>query len=377
MRKILAFLGIWLALVIPCAAMAQVSDVVYITVISPVDTVVINLPVPDTLNVGDTYTYTAIVLDTEGDPIPGAIIVWTSSNPAAVQIDQTGLATMLSKSDSVAITATVSTGDPVDPLPPGPVLFSDGLETGDFLHTENSFSWSSPNRTSIVRDDGYVVNNGSPIMTGPFPEREWENGPESAGHHAMRFRYPANDNMAEQRFTIGSANPEIWVSFWWRVPINFFHNSGNSNQKLSALWMDGYEGSGFGPTVTTQFRENGSGGSNLTVYYYATDEGQAQRHSGEIGGGDLITTPDDRGRWMHLIWHARAATDSGTADGVIQIWRKWEGGSYSQLVDISNAAIHAPDSGPIGFQSGYVMGWANAPYSENTEFLMDDFVIHE
>lgn len=42
---------------------------------------------------------------------------------------------------------------------------------------------------------------------------------------------------------------------------------------------------------------------------------------------------------------------------------------YKQLYEASH------DLGELPWRAGYIMGWANAPYPENTEFLIDDFMV--
>ncbi len=259
------------------------------------------------------------------------------------------------------------------------VIFEDSFESGDLLTTNSDgFKWLAVNRTSIVRDDQYVVWNGDAIMTGPISGREWEG---ATGSHSMRFRYPGGTSMAEQRYELGGAYKDVWISFKLKVPINFKHMTGNSNNKLAAFWMDNYEvtNNAAGPTTVWQIRENGSGGSNTVVYYLESDttgREWSDRHSGEQQSTPFISYPADQGRWMTIAFHLVAATDENSNDGYVQMWRKWESeSSFTKLHDMQNLNNPAPNSGPNGWSKGYLMGWANAPYQYSTEFLIDDFVV--
>lgn len=88
------------------------------------------------------------------------------------------------------------------------------------------------------------------------------------------------------------------------------------------------------------------------------------RHTGEAGDATLWAY-DDRGRWMHSCLYARNG-----ADGRIEQWRRWEDETtYERLYSVDR------DLGTLPWSAGYILGWANAPYSETTEFLVDDFLV--
>ncbi len=270
-----------------------------------------------------------------------------------------------------------------------PGVVTDNFESADMSTTNDAgFSWSANNKTSIVTQhpiDGPVAvyNNGSiynianPIM-GDGTLRDWS---AFAGDYSLRFRYPANQSWSEQRFDLGSAYPEIWVRFWLRVPQNFEHNTGNTNNKLFAIWMDGYEFGGLGPTIVWQYRNDGSNGST-TMFYKLQNTGalnndNGQRHSGELQTQPFISFPDDQGRWMQLAFHVKASSSAASSDGVVQMYRRWDGESNFTLIheDLNVELLHAPPAGPVGFRRGYLMGWANAAYENDTEWLLDDFTV--
>lgn len=264
-----------------------------------------------------------------------------------------------------------------------PVLFYDNFESGNTSSTNDTgFKWGQNNRTSVVTMDeqGPVVvwNNGK-VSNRPTGKVNWQ---AHDGKHALRFRYPAGEAMAEQRFDLGKACPELWLRFWLKVPENFQHasNGTRTNNKLLALWMDDYEFKGNGPTVVWQFRRSGDGASQNTVYHVATAVGQSQRHSGEHSGqvAPFVTVPDDRGKWMQVVFRVVAASDAQSRDGVIQMWRRWDKeDAFTQLFNITDAMTHIPEGGPAGFRYGYLLGWANASYTNTTEWLLDGFTVSE
>jgi hypothetical protein len=63
----------------------------------------------------------------------------------------------------------------------------------------------------------------------------------------------------------------------------------------------------------------------------------------------------------------------GASDGLMEVWRKWEGDAdYTKTHNFNEQPIKL-SSTVKGFASGYLMGWANAAYPIDTEFLIDDF----
>lgn len=252
-------------------------------------------------------------------------------------------------------------------------IFSDGFESADFLHSENGFKWGGTNRTSIVRDDGYVVNNGKEVLVGPLPERQWENAPESSGRHAMRFYYPAGEAHSEQRFSLGGVYDEIWIRYWLRVPINFdmtvSAGTGNNN-KFFALWQDAYATKGTGGNIQWNFWRQDNGGARFT---FSMSNADGSGHHGEYR--DFMTIAD-RGRWMQIVLYAKRASTATSNDGEARIWRRWEGETEFTLISEStDKNLRPPDAGPAGWQAGYILGWANSAYTENTEYLLDDFTV--
>jgi len=257
------------------------------------------------------------------------------------------------------------------------ILFEDSFESGDLSTTNTEgFSWNGTNRTSIVTSTTRVYANNAPDNTPKSnlsPSGDWTPKPNT-GSHSLRFSYPAGVAQSEQRFNLGAPHRDIWFRYWLRIPSNYSHTGSNpTNRKLFALWMDGYSNKGDGPTVIWEFWDDGNSGSRLAFHYSEGGYTGAGRHHQHV---PFISYPTDQGRWMQIVLHVRAATSATSNDGIIQMWRRWDNeGSFTKLHDTTTANIPAPHGGPNGWKAGYVMGWANASYSDDTEWLMDDFTI--
>ncbi|ABC30133.1 protein of unknown function [Hahella chejuensis KCTC 2396] len=260
------------------------------------------------------------------------------------------------------------------------VFFQDSFESADILSTnEEGFRWGSLNRTSIVRDDQFIVwkgrGTGSKAEDGPVAGRKWEG---SDGRHALRFRYPAGEAFAEQRFDMGEAHGELWISYWVRVPINYSHDNVDgsaANNKFFSLWMDGYSNKGEGSSFWLSMEPAGGGNTDLAFTYSKgghTASIAMQQHK------PFINKATDRGKWMQVVMHLKNASYNGAKDGVIETWRRWaDESSFTQLHKAANIPFRTPSQGPQGFKTGYLLGWANGAYGQDTEWLLDDFKLSD
>lgn len=241
-------------------------------------------------------------------------------------------------------------------------VFMDSFESGDMSASNAAgFNWGSNNRTSVVTEQGVVYSNGEKDVSIPSG-RNWEPKHED---HSLRFRYAAGKYMSEQRFDLGKHYNDIWLSYWIRVPVNF--TQGSLNSKFLSIWPQEYDRAG---TITWQTRPNGTGGANI-VYQ---DGGVT---SGEVGSTQFISVPADRGRWMHIVARAKAASGPNSNDGVIQFYRRWEEqDSYTKIHEKTNADTWDDSSSQQGISQGYILGWANDAYDSDTEWLVDQFAVH-
>jgi hypothetical protein len=256
----------------------------------------------------------------------------------------------------------------------GDVLFFDGFESADMSATNrDGFKWGRNNRTSVV-------------TMAPGPRMVWNNGPRDEagpegagwtaheGKHALRFRYPAGEAWSEQRFHLGGAYPEIWIRYWLRVPTNFVHGAGNpSNNKFFALWMDGYSQHGNGPTIVWNFWRQPDGNSRFS---FSLSKALPRGHHGLAD--DFLVSPRDQGRWMQIVLYAKMSSSPEADDGEARIWRRWKDeNAFTLISETVGRAFNPPEDGPKGWAAGYILGWANAAYAEDTEWLLDGFTVSE
>jgi hypothetical protein len=267
-------------------------------------------------------------------------------------------------------------------------IFSDGLESGNFDSsvTAQGAGWDRLASTtiSIIRNDSFAVCNDSGPITppnGPVDAiQEWESSPlaPADGAHSLRTRFAASagDAWSEMRFKLGTWEPtDCWVAFDIRVPVNHFHrdpSSGGNNNKLLRLFGSSYTSGG---KVGMEFRPDidGTGSSNM---YIMSDTAGNQTSTPIADSVIFARVPEDRGRWQRIIFHAVSETSLGAADGVVQLWRRWEDETtFTKLSENLNVPLRRGDGAVAGFNKGYLMGYANSGYAADTEFLIDNFNI--
>lgn len=240
---------------------------------------------------------------------------------------------------------TTPAGDGLNPLITP--LFEDNFNNGSF-NSDAVLTWGTPNNTSIQ------TINGTP---------------------AIEFLYTSTTDISEQRWSIATPQRALWQYQTLTVPDNYEHGTTNpTNRKLGTFWADGYSSNGDGPTPIWEFWNDGANGSNLAIHWSEggyTVAGPHEQHT------SFIQVPADRGRKMHLLFRVEMATNDTSNDGILQLYRMWDGDlSWTLFHTVTDANIPAPAGGPNGWQHGYLMGWFNLRTTVTSKFYIDDFKLY-
>ena len=228
-------------------------------------------------------------------------------------------------------------------------IFSDGFESGDLSATQNGFRWTDQANTTV-----------SSLRA-------------CTGSHSLEFTYAAvpdnEDGMSEQRFYLGGNYRDVWFEYDLFVPVNYFHRtqSGPTNNKgFLYLWANTYADPR--PLVAINFWADGASGQSIgSVYTRPVDQ-----HSFDFSAPAIAST--DVGKWLHIVVHYAYAT-AANDDGVAQIWKTPSGGSTVQILNKTNGPwYHATGT---GFDNGYLLGWANSGFSQETRFYIDNVRVYQ
>lgn len=243
------------------------------------------------------------------------------------------------------------------------VIFRDGFETGDRSSSTNGFVWS---RTG---DRVYVSSDTA-----------------RTGTHSLCFFYlgkpSGEDSTAEQRFKLGAPRTEIWMQFWVKIPKNYYHRDDSpSNNKFITLWSKDY--TDYGNSVIIGLWSDTHWDNVLKAR--VTDTGNTVVNWGSVGPPKgpsdstlFIDRATDLGKWIEVTFHWKLASGKGANDGVVELWKGDEDGRR-QLFSRHDVPNWGPDDGKDPaynfLDQGYLFGWANSGFSNDTYFYVDDFTV--
>jgi hypothetical protein len=198
-------------------------------------------------------------------------------------------------------------------------------------------------------------------------------GASKSGDYSLRFNYKAGQSFSEQSFDFGDAYRELWVGYWIKMPDNYYRGSGSGNQNNK--WFDilmgsagDYENSKVA-RIEMQDWPGGPGKGDMLIQFRNSD-GQWTNSSRYKGFLD----PANAGRWMHIVYHLKASSSTTSKDGIIRMYRRWDGASSYELInELVNLNVGVTSSGRPGWSSGYLMGYYNVTFSQDTDWYLDDF----
>jgi len=223
--------------------------------------------------------------------------------------------------------------------------------------TGKGFSWMNGTNTDIVKDPLSSTDNdvlsfffgGDPDLT--------------------------DDAMAEQRFKLGAVYKTLWIKYRLFIPLNYYHRDAISSDNAKGyvmLWSGPYQGQNNQVATSWWPLEDGStymgtkwkdNGKPYSQHFFTDSRG--------VSRPKAIDLENDLGKWQDFVIGFRIA-DIGQSNGAIQVWKN--GALMHSHIDIANWGA---DESLNGIESGYLLGWANAGFNEDTTLLIDDFMVGE
>lgn len=298
-------------------------------------------------SVGQSLQIEATARNSAGAVVNDADFTWVSTNSSVVSVNSMGLITARGAGTAMVIVTSVCCGaaDSVTVMvegqepPPssGNAAFSDSFENGRKTSSD-LLQWGGG--PEVASDEAY---SGSHSLWMPFGPTE----PDGSSHW-----------WSEQRFTINSNPQEVWVEFMVRLPENWDMPGQWQNNKLFAIWSDDYSTTG---DVQAVFEYAGTNNSANLRVICMTEQGKCG--DGTLHGGPLFDT-SMRGQWVQIRIHVRVGTS-----GEIHLWRD---GSlmYSHRLPLWYSG------GSNYLRHGYILGYDNSRFGEQTDFYVDDFKLY-
>ncbi len=224
------------------------------------------------------------------------------------------------------------------------MVFCDDFETGDLSHTDGGASWGAATRVTVVDTRALSGTQSAQFY--------YEGNPSLA---------PTADAFAELRYDLGALYPDLWTAFELFIPDNYEHRDAESsdNNKLFRLWGDTYsdkEKVGFSMWPT-----NGLSRTRAVWNESAGWEAMGEGYTDFVSAADL-------GQWVSVLIHTRAATLQ--TPGTLELWKNGE-----LVVSNIDVVDNYTDGGKHAYQRGYLLGWSNSGFTEETFLYIDNVII--
>lgn len=235
------------------------------------------------------------------------------------------------------------------------VIFSDDFETGDLSHSVGGAKWTDSVRTGV------------------------SNSVAKSGSYSLAFKYPGvpdgEDSFSEQRYYLGGNYPELWIKYDLYIPANYRHRtqSGSANNKAFAYAWSGTYQDLTGPLLGFNFWPDGTGESRGSQWFRSPllPSGRHIWPDDSRWIDPRVIKLTDRGKWMQVMIHFKYATSSND-NGVVELWITPQGGERKLMYSERHGDFYVP--GQPGFEAGYLLGWANSGFDEDTTLYIDNIV---
>lgn len=260
--------------------------------------------------------------------------------------------------NSNTVTQTTSASDATP-------LFSDDFERSAIVGaSQNNINWS-----------GFGNN--------PFGAGSITTDRPKSGTRSVRMRYLASsdtqDSSVELRMAPSGVQwTEYCVRYFLYLPANFNHRnaSGSDNTKgIMQSWSGTYGAVASNQYIGFEYWPNGDGSSYLT--FRAGRDGVDLAHTangGEAGSGNMFRLTE-RGKWIQIRIHVVLASGVGQTNGTIRAWKWVEGEASPELLFTKTNWGYSTRGNFI--ESFYFLGWSNSGFTEQTDFFIDRFAIHD
>jgi len=265
------------------------------------------------------------------------------------------------------------------------LLFEDNFATDDLSKHNAYFRWRASGAITSPGEGASVIDqvsgpSGSPVNAVRFQYKALNSDLSGGGSYWIaELRFHLTSSLNEQRTQNGvssTAYPEVWVSYWLRVPDNYAHGpvDPSNNKGFVTLWKNEY----MGPVgAAIDWWRTGSSGSRIGAWAKENGVEQGNRdmptfvradHRVDSSGQAYAILPSERGQWVHVAVGAKISTNSTSRNGFIQIYKNGE-----KVVAWENLNNWNSDPSLQGFDRGYLFGWANSGYSADTTFYLTGF----
>ncbi len=201
------------------------------------------------------------------------------------------------------------------------------------------------------------------------------------GVYSARFLFSSvpdgADSWSEARFDLGGYYEELSIKFDLYIPGNYEHRASNggqgwANNKFFRLWTDTYSDlEKVGASMWNEFDNGNSQTGNNTYNSSFSNDYRTQPTYGMSSRNttaNFINLANDLGKWMSVVIYIKAGTDSSLSE-----FRLYKNGQLFLGDTFNNNWV----PGTQGYRKGYLLGWANSGFTEQTNLYIDNVEFYD
>jgi hypothetical protein len=245
-------------------------------------------------------------------------------------------------------------------------VFSDDFESGQRGKPRNGFGWGNSSK-NVTITDGFAHN----------------------GSHSLRFLYKGKpdcrDASSQQRFRLGRPLNELWLEWFIFYPkggeglgARWDHRDqsqckGGEQIKFLRVWGDKYDPTPVKAGISLWRSKHGRmGDTDAQIYFHKPNGrgGWGRKIPGFVTD-NASTGGIQRGEWSQVRVFIKLA-DVGKENGVVIVWI--DGKIAAQN---SNIPLYDASGAQHFLRNGYLLGWSNGGFDQDTPVYIDDFKIYD
>ncbi len=239
------------------------------------------------------------------------------------------------------------------PISPDEIFFSDGFESGNLKHKDKTSGagWNTPSYGNL---DSVTVSSDR----------------AHSGTYSLKFHYHGDpdlsaDAWAEQRYQTGHKQTDWYLKYYIYFPNNFYVRdaTGADNNKIATVWGVDYKKSQV--AFNMEMEKDNSVGFKLKRNEWPYDKLIC---SGKLAAGTnqpRFKFQNFKGKWTKMEFHYKM--DDGSGNGRTQLWV-----NNKLVIDMENQSYIGAPCSPGYMLNGYLLGWANSGFTNDTTIYIDD-----
>lgn len=191
-----------------------------------------------------------------------------------------------------------------------------------------------------------------------------------AGTYSAKFHYAGNADLGDDAwmqlvFDFGQNVQDFWLKYYIFFPSGYdIRVSGSSdNTKVFVIWGDSYNTDPL--AMGMEMESNEAAGFKGYIAGYPASLSCSGAFGYVPGGLRWTLSEGDKNKWLTFKFHVKR--DSGIGDGMFEMWV-----DGTKTIEFVNQSFSGAPCSPDYWRHGYLMGWSNSGFTNDTDVYIDD-----